>query len=117
MSDIRPTILALLVGRDDGIVQSYYGIWHEDKLWLVTAWLVDPNTQVGTPERMIRVDALAAKPRRCDPGAKFDYDGILLPRRVIEGLSQDSPGFEVRSLPDAPTVHRRDIKLLPQIFE
>jgi len=39
-----PKILALLVGRDDGFVLPYYGIFHEDKLWLVTAWLVDPNT-------------------------------------------------------------------------
>jgi hypothetical protein len=101
-----PKILTLLVGRDDGVVSPYYGIEHEGKLWLVTAWLVDRGRQVAKPERMIRVDALKAM--RGDPGSKFDYTNILLPKAVIEGLSQETPGYEVRSLPDSPVVDARD---------
>jgi hypothetical protein len=106
--------LALLVGRDDGTVQGYYGVWHEGKLWLVTAWIVDLSTQEGTPERMIRVDSSRAMPG--DTGSKFDYVNILLPKAVIEGVAQDIPGFEVRSLPDSPRVRRSDLKPLPSIF-
>lgn len=61
---------------------------------------------------MIRVDALRAI--RGDPGAKFDFSNILLPRAVIEGRTQDAQGYEVRSLPDSPRVHRRDLKPLPR---
>jgi hypothetical protein len=102
--------LALLVGHDDGTVIPYYGVFHEGKLWLVTAWLVDPRTQVGTPERMIRVDSYQKSEGR------FDYDNVLLPKAVIEGTSQDASGFEVRSLPSSPRVRRRDLKPLPSIF-
>jgi hypothetical protein len=109
-------VLALLVGRDDGFVQPYYGIEHEGKLWLVTAWIVNRSTQEATPERMIRVDALNPRPLKCDPNEKFDYENVLLPKAVIEGISQDTHGFEVRSLPDAPIVHRRDLKPLPSLF-
>ena len=110
------TILNLLVGRDDGAVVPYYGIEHEGKLWLVTAWLIDKATGVATPERMIRVDSLSPRPQKCDPGSEFDYANILLPKTVIEGVSQDTPGFEVRSLPSTPVVHRRDLKPLPLLF-
>lgn len=99
--------LTLLVGRDDGVVQPYYGIFHEEKLWLVTAWLIDRATQEAVPERMIRVDSYQKGDGR------FDYVNVLLPKAVIEGTSQDTPGFEVRSLPDSPKVHRRDLKMLP----
>jgi hypothetical protein len=102
--------LALLVGHDDGTVKSYYGVFHEGKLWLVTAWLVNPQTKVGTPERMIRVDSYQKSEGR------FDYDNVLLPRAVIDGVSQDVPGFEVRSLPMSPKVRRHDLKLLPPVF-
>ena len=106
-------ILTLVVGRDDGVVLPYYGIEHEGKLWLVTAWLIDRATGEAKPERMIRVDALVPKIQKCDPGGKFDYANILLPKAVIEGVSQDTPGFEVRSLPDSPRVHRSDLFQLP----
>ena len=109
-------ILNLLVGRDDGVVQPYYGIKYEGKLWLVTAWLVDRSRGVATPERMIRVDALDPLPGKCAPEEKFDYANILLPKDVIEGVSQDTPGFEVRSLPDSPVVDARDLKPLPRLF-
>jgi len=104
------TPLTLLVGRDDGVVQSYYGVRHEGKLWLVTAWLVDPRTQEAVPERMIRVDSyqMAEGP--------WDYDNVRLPRAVIEGVDQGPPGFEVRSLPTSPRVHRRDLRPLPTVF-
>lgn len=106
-------VLALLVGHDDGTVRSYYGIEHEGKLWLVTAWIVETASGEATPERMIRVDSLDPRPRKCESGEKFDYDNILLPKAVTEGVSPDTPGFEVRSLPDSPTVHRSDLKTLP----
>lgn len=108
-------ILNLLVGRDDGVVCPYYGIEHEGKLWLVTAWLIDRATGVAKPERMIRVDALERPPQKCDHGGKFDYVIQLLPKAVIEGVYQETPGFEVRSLPDLPTVHRSDLKTLPSV--
>lgn len=103
-------VLNLLVGRDDGIVRAYYGIEYESKLWLVTAWLVDKSTQLATPERMIRVDSYQPS----EP--PFHYANIRLPKDVIDGLSQDTPGYEVRSLPSKPVVHRRDLKMLPKIF-
>ena len=109
-------ILSLLVGRDDGVVQPYFGIEHEGKLWLVTAWLVDRRQGVATPERMFRVDALDPRPQKCGPGERFDYANILLPKDVIEGVSQDTPGFEVRSLPDSPVVDSRALKPLPLLF-
>lgn len=111
-------ILTLVVGRDDGVVQTYYGIEYENKLWLVTAWLIDRSTGVATPERMIRVDALVPKIAKIDePGAKFHYTNILLPKAVIEGISQDIPGYEVRSLPDSPRVPRSALKPLPSLSE
>ena len=109
-------ILNLLVGRDDGVVRPYFGIEYEGKLWLVTAWLVDRSRGVATPERMIRVDALESRLQKCAPGEKFDYANILLPKDVIEGISQDTRGFEVRSLPDSPVVDARDLKPLPRLF-
>lgn len=111
-------ILHLIVGRDDGAVLPYYGIEHEGKLWLVTAWLINRATQKATPERMIRVDSRDKDqhPVKCDPGDDFDYANILLPKAVIEGVSQDAQGFEVRSLPDSPVVDARDLKTLPSIF-
>lgn len=109
-------ILNLLVGRDDGVVQSYYGIEYEGKLWLVTAWPKNIATGSATPERMIRVDSLSPRPSKCSPGEKFHYANILLPKAVIEGVSQDIPRFEVRSLPDSPSVDSRELKLLPPIF-
>lgn len=108
-------ILNFIVGRDDGVVRPYYGIEYEGKLWLVTAWIVNLGTQAATPERMIRVDALEPRPMKCEPGHTFDYVNILLQKAVIEGGSQDTPGFEVRSLPSEPVVDRRDIKPLPPI--
>lgn len=104
-------ILSLLVGRDDGVVLPYYGIEHEEKLWLVTAWLKNLSTGKATPERMIRVD----KFQKAEEGP-FDYANILLPKAVIEGVSQDTPGFEVRSLPDSPVVDSCDLKPLPLLF-
>ena len=109
-------VLSLLVGRDDGVVQSYFGIEHEGKLWLVTAWLIDRGTGEATPERMIRVDSLPQKIQKCEPGGRFDYANIQLPKAVIEGASQETPGFEVRSLPDSPRVHRSDLFELPSVF-
>lgn len=106
------SVLTLLVGHDDGTIRPYFGVEHEGKLWLVTAWLIDPATQAAVPERMIRVDASRAT--RGDPGAKFDFSNIQLPRAVIEGRSQDAGGYEVRSLPDSPRVHRSDLKQLPR---
>ncbi len=112
MAKMRTKVLTLLVGRDDSVVRPYYGIEHEGKLWLVTAWLVDRNRGVATPERMIRVDTF----QKPDPDSPFDYVNVLLPKDVIEGVSQDTPGFEVRSLPDSPVVNSHDLKPLPQLF-
>ena len=109
-------VLTLIVGRDDGVVETYFGIEHEGALWLVTAWLIDKATGVATPERMIRVDSLERPATKCDPDDKFDYVIQLLPRAVIEGVSQDAPGFEVRSLPNSPRVRRSDLYILPSIF-
>jgi hypothetical protein len=109
-------ILSLAVGRDDGVVQSYYGVEHEGKLWLVTAWLIETATGLATPERMIRVDSLTPRPMKCAPGDKFHYANILLPTTLIEHPSPDTTGFEVRSLPSSPVVHRDDLKTLPSIF-
>ena len=109
-------ILNLVVGRDDGAVLPYYGIEYEGKLWLVTAWLKNLRTGKATPERMIRVDTLSPKIQKCDPGERFDYANILLPKAVIEGVSQDIPGYEVRSLPDSPSVESADLKPLPVLF-
>ena len=107
-------ILTLVVGRDDGVVLPYYGIEHEGHLWLVTSWLIYTPTGVATPERMIRIDPTNSN--KSHPGEKFHYTNILLPTAVIEGLSQDIQGFEVRSLPNSPSVHRSDLKMLPSIF-
>ncbi len=109
MAKILTKILTLLVGRDDGVVRPYYGIEHEGKLWLVTAWIVNRSEQVATPERMIRVDTF----QTADPDSAFDFVNILLPKDVIDGRSEAPPGFEVRSLPDSPTVDPRDLKTLP----
>jgi len=66
----------------------------------------------ATPERMIRVDSFQES---ADP--KFDYENILLPKAVIEGVSQDVLGYEVLSLPDEPVVSRDELYQLPKIFE
>ncbi len=109
MAKILTKILTLLVGRDDGVVRPYYGIEHEGKLWLVTAWIVNRSEQVATPERMIRVDTF----QKAEPGSPFDYVNVLLPKDLIEVVSQDTLGFEVRSLPDSPVVNARHLKTLP----
>ena len=109
-------VLSLIVGRDDGAVVPYFGIEYENKLWLITAWVVNQSTGVGTPERMIRVDSLDRPPQKCDPGYKYDYIIQLLPKDVIEGVSEEIPGFEVRSLPEKPTVHRDELFQLPNLF-
>jgi hypothetical protein len=116
---MQKRILSLLVGRDDGVVMSYFGIVHENKLWLVTSWLINQATGFATPERMIRVDSLDPHPTKVDASenSKFDYVNILLPKAVIEGVSQDTPRFEVRSLSDEPIVHRDELYVLPRIFE
>ena len=106
-----PKVLSLLVGRDDGVVQGYYGVHHENKLWLVTAWISPLGTPAATPERMVRVDVPPAIPGA--PGSQWDYENILLPKAVIEGLFQDAPGYEVRNLPSSPMVNVRDLKPLP----
>jgi len=112
-------VLTLLVGRDDGVVKSHFGIEHENKIWLVTAWLIDKTSGEATPERMIRIDSLTPKPTKLAPSedSKFDYANVLLPKAVIEGVSEDAPGFEVRSLPEEPKVHRDDLFTLPSIHE
>jgi len=114
---VQRKVLTLVVGLDDGVVQTYFGIEHESKLWLVTAWLIERATGEATPERMIRVDSLIPAPQRCQPGEKIDYVNILLPRAVIDGVSQETAGYEVRSLPDSPRVQRRDLYTLPSLFD
>lgn len=103
-------ILTLLVGHDDGTIESYFGVEHEGNLWLVTAWLINRASQTATPERMIRIDR--GNFQKADPGV-YDYINIVLPKSVIEGLSEESPGFEVRSLPAAPIVDARQLRPLP----
>lgn len=102
-------VMSCIVGLDDGHVLPYYCIQHEGALWLVTAWLIENDTQVAVPERMIRLDSY----QKAEPGSRFQYINVLLPRAVIEGLSQDTPGFEVRSLPNSPRIGRHLIKMLP----
>ena len=109
-------ILNIVVGRDDGMVLPYYGIEHEGKLWLVTAWLKNLGTGKATPTRMIRIDALPQRIQKCAPGERFDYANVILPKAVIEGVSQDIPGYEVRSLPDSPSVDSSELKPLPSLF-
>jgi hypothetical protein len=101
----------MLVGYDDGTIKSHYAIQHEGKLWLVTAWLIDHSTQVATPERMIRVDSF----QKTDPGERFDYVNVQLPKAVVDGISQEAQGYEVRSLPDSPRFSRSDLKTLPPV--
>lgn len=107
--------LALLVGHDDGTIQPYLGIEFEGKVWLVPNWLVDLSTGVATPERMIRVDSLDPRPMKGDPGNRFDFSNILLPRAVIEDPFPDTSQFEVRNLPDSPRVYRSELRELPTI--
>ncbi len=104
-----------MAGLDDGTIRPYYGIYYEGKLWLVTAWIVNPDTQEATPERMIRVDSLEPRPTKCEPGHNFDYVNILLSKAVIEWDDPDIPNIEVRNLPRKPVVDRRDLKPLPLI--
>ena len=108
-------LLTLVVGRDDGVVQSYFGVEWEDKLWLVNAWLIDRATGMAIPERMVRVDNLSPQPQKCEVGERFDYANVLLPTAVIEGPGEP-PGYEVRVMPDAPQIHRSHLKPLPSIF-
>jgi hypothetical protein len=105
-------VLTLLVGQDDGVIEAYFGVKHEGKLWLVPSWLIETATGFATPERMIRIDSFQES-----DGGKFDYLNIQLPKAVIEGVSQDTLGYEVRSLPDSPRVHRSDLYTLPSVFE
>lgn len=107
-------ILALVVGRDDGVVQSYYGIEHEGKLWLVTAWLIETATGLATPERMIFVGNQPVQ-KIDELGARFHYANILLPKALIHDPCPDTTGYEVRILPSSPVVHRSALKTLPQI--
>lgn len=111
---MRRRVLSLLVSRDDAVVQSYFGIEHEGALWLVTAWLIDRASGEATPERMIRVDMRGVQ--EMGPDSPFDYVNVLLPKAVIEGLSQETPGYEVRSLPALPVVRRSDLYPLPDLF-
>lgn len=104
----------MAVGRDDGVVRSYYGIEHEGKLWLVTAWLIETATGLATPERMIRVDTQPVQ-KIDDPGDRFHYANIQLPKTLIHDPYPDTTGYEVRNLPSSPVVHRRDLKTLPLI--
>lgn len=107
----------LLVGYDDGTVSPNLGIEYENGLWLVTAWLVNPASGEATPERMIRLDTLQTPPTKLDPpDLGFDYANVLLPRAVVEGRTQETPGYEVRSLPEKPVAHRRDLRTLPDLF-
>lgn len=109
-------ILACLAAFDDGTVDLYYCIEYENKVWLVTAWWINQDTQVATPERMIRVDALTPTIQKCEPGSPYRYANILLPKVLIDDVSPALPGFEVRNLPKRPTVHRRDLRPLPPLF-
>lgn len=86
-------ILSCVAGFDDGTVQAYYCIEYEHKVWLVTAWWINNDTQVATPERMIRVDALEPRIQICEPESPFRYANILLPKVLIEDVSPDVPGF------------------------
>ena len=105
-------VLTLLVGYDDGTVASHFGVWFEGALWLVTAWIANTTSGVATPERMIRVEEF----QEATPDSGFDYENILLPRWVIEGKTEIAEGYEVRSLPETPVVHRDDLYTLPSIF-
>ena|SRR3989337_201452 len=109
-------ILVLIVGRDDGVVQPYYGIEYEDKLWLVTSWLIEIATGLATPQRMIRVD-LQPVQKIDEPGEKFHYANILLPKALIHDPYPDTTGYEVRNLPSSPVVPRSTLKMLPSLFE
>lgn len=109
--------LALVVCCDDGAVLPYLGIDYEGKIWLVPVWLIDQATGFATPERMIRVDSLSPRIQKCEPGDKFDYANIQLPKAVIHGVSVETTGYEVRSLPNSPRVHRSELKVLPSIFQ
>lgn len=108
-------IMSCLVGHDDGTNLPYSCIEYEGKLWLVTAWLTDFATRLAVPERMIRLDLLSPRPKKCAPGSQFDFEKIQLPRDVIDGLADVVPGFEVRDLPGAPVVDSRELKPLPLV--
>jgi hypothetical protein len=107
-------ILTLVVGADDGCIETHYGIEHDGKLWVVPSWLTSLATNTATPERMIRVDTQPIQ--KCPPGGQFDYLNIVLPRDVIEGPFRQTPGYEVRNLPDTPVVDRAELKILPSVF-
>ena len=108
-------IMSCLVAHDDGTSLPYACIEYEGKLWLVTGWLTDYAIRLAVPERMIRLDLLRPKPKRCSPGSRFDYEDIQLPKAVVEGHSDEAPGFEVRHHPGAPVVDSRELKPLPLV--
>jgi len=108
--------VTLLTGYDDGTVREHMGVEFEGGLWLVTTWLVDRASGIATPERMVRLDTLPHPPQRCSVGDPYDYANVLLPRSVIEGRTEDAPGYEVRSLPDSPRARRSDLRVLPGRF-
>lgn len=114
MAKVAPKVLNLLVGRDDGVVQGYYGVHHEGALWLVTAWIGLKGATEATPERMVRVDASQAMAG--EVGSPWDYENILLPTSLIEAPFQDLQGYEVRDFPSSPVVNPRDLKPLPSVF-
>lgn len=107
-----------MVAGDGGVVKSYFGVEHDNKLWLVTKWIIDKSTGFATPIRMIRIDSLSPAPMKLDRSEtnKFDYTNIVLPKSVIEGTTENSPGFEVKSLPEEPKVHRDELFTLPPII-
>lgn len=107
-------IMSCLVGHDDGSAHPYSCIEYEGKLWLVTAWLTDYTTRLAVPERMIRLDLLRPRPKKCAPGSPFDFEEIRLPGAVIEGPGEVH-GFEVRDLPNAPVVDSRELRPLPLV--
>ena len=109
-------ILSCLAGFDDGTVQAYYCIEYDNKVWLVTAWWINRETDIASPERMIRVDSLELRIQKLPPGSPFQYANILLPKVLIDDVDPRIPRFEVRNLPTRPTVHRRDLKPLPPLF-
>lgn len=107
------THVSLLCGFDDGTIGAHMGIEYEGALWLVTAWLIDTATGSAVPERMIRIGQLPLPAQVALADERFDYANVLLPKSVILGRTEDTPGYEVRSLPERPRVHRNRLKKLP----
>jgi len=53
---------------------------------------------------------------RGDPGDKFDYENLQLPKDLLSMQHPGTPKHEARNFPTSPKVDARDLKPLPRLF-